>query len=255
MICIVGAGKMGKALAHGFIASGMDASEIALVDRDPERHQSLMAQFVGVRVIVSPVECDAAVIATKPADVQDAARTAAGAGAQRIVSIAAGVTLGQLRTAAPSVPVARAMPNVGVLVAQSTTGVCGSDEAVAVWTEQLMLRVGSVVVVPDENFDVVTALGGSGPAFVALVAESLIAAGVEEGLDEKTSERLVRAMLGSTAALMDATGMAPGDLRKMVSTPGGTTLAGLDAMEDNDARRVMGAAVHAAAARSRELAR
>lgn len=253
MICIVGSGKMGKALAAGFIGSGMDPRELTMVERHAERHGALRTQFEGANVSPGPIACDAAIVATKPADVAVAASAAAGAGARRIISVAAGVSLATIEAAAPGVPVVRTMPNVGVLVSASTTGVCSNDPAACEWAAQLMRRVGIVVVTDEAKFHALTALAGSAPAFVARFAEALIDSGTQSGLSEGDATALVSGMLWSTAQLMTNQPMQPAELRKMVSTPGGTTLAGLQALEEGGIESAVQATVAATIQRSIEL--
>jgi pyrroline-5-carboxylate reductase len=210
---------------------------------------------VHVAATVGP--CQAAVIAVKPGDVDAAVAAAVGAGATRVLSIAAGVSIARLQAAAGSgVSVVRSMPNTPALVGQGAAAIAGGSSTTdddLMWAESILGAVGTVVRVPEHQLDAVTGLAGSGPAYVFLIAEALIDAGVLAGLSRQVSEALVTQLLVGSAALLADRG-DPAQLRAMVTSPGGTTAAGLRLLEEHGVRSAMLEAVMAATARSRELA-
>jgi pyrroline-5-carboxylate reductase len=250
-LAVVGGGNMGAALVGGLIAAAWSRpDELAVVEVSAPRRQVLTQQFPETQVLASVGPCDAAVIAVKPGDVATAVAAAVGGGAKRVLSIAAGVSVARLEAAAGSgVAVVRAMPNTPALVGQ---GAAATDDDLE-WAEGILGAVGTVVRVPEHQLDAVTGLAGSGPAYVFLIAEALIDAGVLAGLSRPVSEALVTQLLVGSAALLADRGDAA-QLRAMVTSPGGTTAAGLRLLEEHGVRSAMLEAVMAATARSRELA-
>jgi len=257
-LAIVGGGNMGAALLGGLLAAGWaDARELAVVEVSPPRRAHLVEQFPGVSVLESIGPCDAALVAVKPADVAVATAAATAAGAKRILSIAAGVSIAAIEAAAPGVAVVRCMPNTPALVGEGAAAIAGGAHATdddLAWAEGILGAVGTVVRVPEYQLDAVTGLAGSGPAYVFLVAEALIDAGVLAGLARPVAEALVVQLLTGSAALLADRG-DPASLRAMVTSPGGTTAAGLRALEDHGVRAAFLDAVIAATERSRELGR
>jgi pyrroline-5-carboxylate reductase len=254
-LAVIGGGNMGAALVSGLLAGGHDPSSLAIVEVSADRRAELGTMFAGVTVAADVPPCTGAVIAVKPYDVAAACGDAARAGATRLLSIAAGVTIDALQDAAPGVAVVRAMPNTPALVGQGASAVAGGSSATTddvEWAEGILAAVGAVVRVPESHLDAVTGLAGSGPAYLFLVAEALIDAGVLNGLTRPVAETLVTQLLVGSAALLAERGDAPA-LRAMVTSPGGTTAAGLRELEDRGVRAAMLAAVSAATSRSREL--
>jgi pyrroline-5-carboxylate reductase len=254
-LAVIGGGNMGAALVSGLLASGRAPSSLAIVEVSAERRAELATMFPGITIAADVPPCHAAVIAVKPYDVGTACGDAARAGATRLLSIAAGVTIDALQDAAPGVAVVRAMPNTPALVGRGASAVAGGSSATADdvdWAEDVLAAVGVVVRVPEAHLDAITGLAGSGPAYLFLVAESLIDAGVLNGLTRPVAEQLVTQLLVGSAALLADRGDAAG-LRAMVTSPGGTTAAGLRELEDRGVRAAMLAAVSAATSRSREL--
>jgi pyrroline-5-carboxylate reductase len=199
------------------------------------------------------------VIAVKPADVETVGRALAEVGIGRVLSIAAGVTLASLESwLGGSVAVIRAMPNTPALVGSGASAIAGGRHAAeddVAWAREILEAVGTVVTVPEAALDAVTGLSGSGPAYVFLLAEALIDAGVLVGLPRPVARDLtVQTLLGSARLLVD-TGDEPATLRAAVTSPGGTTAAGLRALEAAGVRNAVLDAVAAATARSRELGR
>jgi pyrroline-5-carboxylate reductase len=255
---VVGGGRMGEALVGGLLkAGGHSLSSLAIVEPLAVRRSELEAAFPGVDVLDAPSEADGTVIAVKPQDVPAACRAVAGAGTGRVLSIAAGVTLATLEEhLAPGTPVVRAMPNtpalVGLGASAISAGTSAGDDDLE-WAERLLAAVGLVVRVKEPLLDAVTGLSGSGPAYVFLMVEALIEAGVLAGLPRDVSEALsVQTLLGS-ATLLSTSDDGAEALRAAVTSPGGTTAAGLRVLEQHGFRSALLEAVAAATDRSREL--
>ncbi|MBS1838272.1 MAG: pyrroline-5-carboxylate reductase, partial [Actinobacteria bacterium] len=156
----------------------------------------------------------------------------------------------------PGVAVVRAMPNTAALVGEGAAAICGgsaADDDDLRWAEDLLGSVGTVVRVPESSMDAVTGLSGSGPAYVFLVAEALIDAGVLAGLQRGVAEELTRRTLLGAARLLESSGDGPEALRAAVTSPGGTTAAGVHRLESAAVRAAFADAVLAATQRSTEL--
>lgn len=256
-LLIMGCGRMGEALLSGLLAAGRPAAELVVAEVSPSRRKELAAAHRGVAVVDAPVPVAAAVLAVKPGDVADAARAVADAGCQRVLSVAAGVTTKAIEAAVSGrLRVVRAMPNTPALIgagaAAISPGSTADDEDLA-WAEQVLGAVGLVVRVPEKALDAVTGLSGSGPAYVFLVAEAMAEAGVLCGLTRDVAEALAfQTLLGSARLLVDG-GDTPAALRAAVTSPGGTTAAGLRELERRGVRAAFLDAVVAATERSREL--
>ena len=256
-LLIVGGGRMGEALVGGLLAAGRPAGELVVVEVSSSRRQELAAAHPGVVVVEAVVPTAAAVLAVKPGDVPAAARAVADAGAHRVLSVAAGVTTRAIEAAAGrQLAVVRAMPNTPALIgagaAAISPGSAAGEEDLA-WAEEVLGAVGGVVRVPETALDAVTGLSGSGPAYVFLVAESMVEAGVLAGLSRDVAETLTfQTLLGSSRLLVDRSS-SPAELRAAVTSPGGTTAAGLRELERRGVRAAFLEAVNAAAARAREL--
>ncbi|MGH9132950.1 MAG: pyrroline-5-carboxylate reductase [Ilumatobacteraceae bacterium] len=256
-LVVVGGGNMGAALLMGMVSSGeFEPSDVAVVEPLAERRAVLTGQFPGVLVTDSVPECDGAVLAVKPHDVPEVAAGVAAAGARRLLSIAAGVTTATIAAAAgTSVAVVRAMPNTPALVGKGVSAITagpGAGDDDLEWAERILGSVGMTVRAPESQFDAVTGLTGSGPAYVFLVAEALIDAGVAAGLEPALVESMVSQLFVGSAALLAAQG-DPAALRAMVTSPGGTTAAGVGVLEQRQVRAAFVEAVRAATQRSREL--
>jgi pyrroline-5-carboxylate reductase len=258
-LLIVGGGRMGEALVGGLLAGGRAADQLVVVEVSPARRAELAAAHPEVAVVEAVVPAPAAVLAVKPADVAGAARAVADAGARRVLSVAAGVTTQAIEAAAGRpLAVVRAMPNTPALIgagaAAISPGSAAGEEDLA-WAEEVLGAVGVVVRVPEPALDAVTGLSGSGPAYVFLIAEALVEAGVLAGLPRDVAETLAfQTLLGSSRLLVDG-GSSPAALRAAVTSPGGTTAAGLHELERRGVRAAFLDAVSAAAERSRELGR
>jgi pyrroline-5-carboxylate reductase len=256
-LLIVGGGRMGEALLGGLIAAGRAPDELAVAEVAAPRRRELQSAHPGVTVVEEPIDATGAVIAVKPPDVPQAAAKAADAGARRILSVAAGVTTKAIEQATGGrVKVVRAMPNTPALVgagaAAISPGSTATDEDLS-WAEEILRAVGVVVRVPEKQLDAVTGLSGSGPAYVFLIAESMVEAGVLAGLARDTAQQLAFQTLLGAARLLEAEDADPARLKAAVTSPGGTTAAGLQQLERHGVRAAFLDAVAAATARSREL--
>ncbi|MCX6510534.1 MAG: pyrroline-5-carboxylate reductase [Actinobacteria bacterium] len=255
---IVGGGRMGEALLGGLLdARWAEPSELAVVERVADRRAELTRLFPGVVVSGSLMAAEGAVIAVKPGDVADTCRALAEAGAKRVLSIAAGITTASLqKSLGDGIAVVRAMPNTPAVVRAGAAAIAAGSSATEAdldWAASVLEAVGVVVRVSEDKIDAVTGLSGSGPAYVFVMAESMIEAGVLVGLPRDVAEVLaVQTLLGS-ASLLESSGEAAAALRAQVTSPGGTTAAGLRALESGGFRSAVLDAVAAATERSREL--
>jgi pyrroline-5-carboxylate reductase len=258
-LLVVGGGHMGGALVLGLLAAKWSPTDIVVVEPSADRCSELARQLPGVEVRAEVTESASAVIAVKPAVGEEACRALAEAGVSRVLSIMAGVPLARLESwFAPSTAVVRAMPNSPATVGAGISAVAAGSRATEqdlAWAEELLEAVGHVVRLPETSLDAVTGLSGSGPAYVFLVVEALIEAGRAVGLPDEVSRELVIDTLAGSARLLVESGETPENLRAAVTSPGGTTEAGLRVLEDRGVRAAFAAAVAAATERSRQLAR
>jgi pyrroline-5-carboxylate reductase len=263
-LVIYGGGRMGEALIGGLLASGWgQPSDIAVVEVSPVRREQLEAALDasrrGLSVGEDAVAAEGAVIAVKPSDVEAACRAMVPQAHRRVLSVAAGVPLASLEKwleSGPATAVVRAMPNTAALVGAGAAAVAAGSragEADLAWAEEILGSVGTVVRVGEAQLDAVTGLSGSGPAYVFLLAEALVDAGVLVGLPRPVSRSLAVQTLLGAARLLDETGESPEALRAAVTSPGGTTAAGLRALESRAVRAAVIEAVVAASDRSRQL--
>lgn len=173
-----------------------------------------------------------------------------------VISIAAGISIGQLQSSMPQGAIVRVMPNTPCLVGQGISAIAWTPK-VTDDDRQLVRRifesVGKIVEVPEQALDAVTGLSGSGPAYVFRFVEALIEAGIRNGLDPQVSSDLACATVSGAMALLAQTGRSPAELRQDVTSPGGTTLAGLEVLEVDGFAETIIDAVGAATRRSREL--
>jgi pyrroline-5-carboxylate reductase len=263
-LALLGGGRMGEALAVGLVEGGWEPESLAIAEIDADRRHALEARLPGIRVAPSPAwaaaDAEVLVVAVKPADAVDAVESCLEAlpDGALVLSIAAGVTLAALEAAAPGHPVVRAMPNTGALVGRGAAAIAAGSLATELdleVCERILGGVGTVVRVPEAQLDAVTGLSGSGPAYLFLVAEAMIEAGVLVGLPRETSDQLVRQTLLGAAALLGEPDATPEALRAAVTSPGGTTAAGLAVLEAHGVRAAFLEAVEAATRRSTELGR
>jgi pyrroline-5-carboxylate reductase len=254
-LVIVGGGKMGEALLAGLVAAKWaDPSELAVVEPVAARRAELADRYPGVTVTDAPVAAAGAVLAMKPTDVPTACASLTSI---RVLSIAAGVTIKTIEAAlGRDAAVVRAMPNTPATVGAGASAIAGGTHATdgdLAWAEGILGAVGTVARVPEKSLDAVTGLSGSGPAYVFLFAEALIEGGVTAGLPRPVSEELAIQTLLGAARLLAETDDGPEALRAAVTSPGGTTAAGLRELERNGVRSAVIEAVMAATRRSVEL--
>jgi pyrroline-5-carboxylate reductase len=264
-IGFVGGGNMGEALIRGLLGTKVvPAALLSATDVRSERTAQLAKQF-GITAHGDNLrlvrETDVVVLAVKPQIMATVVAEIAPAVTARhlLISIAAGVSTAAIRTAlGKEARIVRVMPNTPALVLQGAAAVAkgrgleAEDLAVA---QAIFGAVGRVVVLDESLMDAVTGLSGSGPAYVALVVEALADGGVNMGLDRATALTLATQTVLGAAQLLVETGMHPGALKDMVSSPGGTTIAGITALEDGGLRATLIRAVERATVRSRELGR
>ena len=253
---------MGEALVTGLLTAGWAAPEEVVVTeklapRRDELVRNLVARYPGLVVTDEPAPAGGAVLAVKPDDVEASCHAVAAAGISPLLSIAAGVPLARLEQClGEGFAVVRAMPNTPALVGAGASAIAPGKEAgdaELAWAEEILSAVGTVVRVPERLLDAVTGLSGSGPAYVFLVTEALIEAGVLVGLPRPVSSQLVQQTLLGSARLMATSTEGPESLRAAVTSPGGTTAAGLRALEAGAVRHAFLEAVAAATERSKEL--
>ncbi len=254
---------MGTALIQGAIRAGVVAAA-DVVGCDPyEKSRESFAEATGATVTASINglrSCEVILLCTKPLDVVNALADAAvmAVGAPRLViSIAAGVTLGTLESAvSENFRIIRAMPNTPALVGHGAAGYCLGRRATpadAATAQALLGAVGLAIVVPERLMDAVTGLSGSGPAYIYLVIEALADGGVRAGIPRADALRLAAQTVLGSAAMVLETGEHPAVLKDMVTSPGGTTIAGLAVLESHGLRSALIEAVGAAAERAAEL--
>ncbi len=252
---LVGAGQMGRALLGGILESRWcDATDVRIVESHEPSHPALRVAFPGAEITTQAGPADGTVLAVKPADTLAVAAVAARADGGTILSVAAGVSIRELENAVgEGVAVVRCMPNTPALVRQGASAICAgtsADAATLDWAERLLSSVGVVVRIDESLIDAVTGLSGSGPAYVFLMAEALIEAGVLAGLPRATAEVLaIQTLVGSSILLRDDPRSAA-ELRAAVTSPGGTTAAGLRVLEQRGVRAALLDAVIGARDRS-----
>lgn len=264
-IAILGAGKIGEALVAGLLSSGWRApADIVVTARRQERIDALTDRY-GVVGTLSNAEAVAGagivVIAVKPQDIDGLLADIGGLLTPRhtVLSIAAAIPTATIeRHLADGVPVVRAMPNTASTVHEGMAGVAPGAHAAEEHVreaEELLAHVGRTVRVSESYLDAVTAVSGSGPAYFALLAESMIEAGILLGLSREISTDLVVQTMLGTAKLLRDERIHPVELRELVTSPGGTTIAAIRELEQAGVRAAFLNAIQAAMERSQELAR
>ena len=259
---LIGTGVMGETLLAGLLRAGWAPTSIVGADRRESRRQELEGRY-GVRCFAEAADAvegaDTVLLVVKPQDVPDllpqlAPRLAEGA---LLVSLCAGVTTAQLEASLPEgTPVVRVMPNTPAQVSEGMAAVSAGAHAGEVDLEKavdIMEAVGRAVVVPEKYQDAVTAISGSGPAYLFFVVEALIDAGVMLGLPRDFSTTLVNQTMYGSAKLLVDSDKHPNLLREMVTSPAGTTAAALRHLEERSVKAAFMAAMEAARNRSAEL--
>jgi pyrroline-5-carboxylate reductase len=256
---------MAEAMIKGLISAGRARASLAVYEPQAARRKVIRSRY-GVRVVRSNAELvedsDLAVLAVKPQVLMGVVEEIAPAVDRRtlVVSIAAGVRLAKLEKGLGSGKrVVRVMPNTPCLVGKGMSVLCPGSAARPIDlrnAKRLFETVGEVAVVDDEKLmDAVTGLSGSGPAYVYAFAEALIAGGRKAGLDEELATKLAYRTIAGAAEMLDSTGQSPSELRRAVSSPGGTTVAGLARLSAGKFAATVREAVVAATRRSKQLAR
>lgn len=262
VIAMIGGGAMGEAVIAGLIRSGRPPGDLVVVEQRADRASELSERYA---VAAGPdsaavARADTVLLVVKPGDALAAAESlgehlAAGA---VVVSLAAGIPIAALEARLPrGTPVVRVMPNTPALIGEGMSalsrGATVTDGQFAAAMD-LLAACGRVVEVPEQHLDAVTALSGSGPAYLFYVAEALIEAGVVLGLPRATARELAGQTLFGAAAMLRETGEHPSLLREQVTSPGGTTAAALRVLDARAVRAAFVSALAAAAERSAELA-
>ncbi|MBK1829673.1 pyrroline-5-carboxylate reductase [Verrucomicrobiaceae bacterium R5-34] len=263
-IGLIGCGRMGGALIEGAITAGLVASsDVLLSSRSKESAQTL-ADKCGAVVAENNSqvarESDLVLLGCKPYQIIDILNeiSAELPGDTCLVSVAAGITLQSMEGASPEgTRIIRAMPNTPSLIGMGATGISkgshATDADIAI-AQKLLGSVGIVLETREDQLDAVTGVSGSGPAYVYTFIEELAAQGVKEGLDADDALQLATQTVIGAARMVEQSPMSPAELRNQVTSPGGTTLAGLKALTDSGFEKSVATGVAAAAARSREIA-
>jgi len=248
---------MGEALIGGLVASGWAPDEIHVIEPSSGRRAEIAAHIAGLSTAEAPLPGVDTLIAVKPNIVPEVLPILAGAEVSRVLSIAAGVKISTLEAALPAgTVVVRCMPNTPALVGAGAAAVAAGTSATPTdieWARGILSSVGVVVEVDEADIDAVTGLSGSGPAYVFRLAEAMIAAGIEQGLTPEIADALTRQTLLGAARLLSESGEDPAVLRVNVTSPGGTTAAGLAVFAEAGFAAIVSRVIGAATARSREL--
>jgi pyrroline-5-carboxylate reductase len=262
---LIGGGVMGEALLSRLINQNIYKSSEIIVSEPSFVRRELLAKKYAVNVVGENTEVfnsggEVLFLAIKPqvftSVTQEISSVISQSHFPLIVSILAGVTLGQLEAAFVGLPVVRAMPNTPATVGAGITAICAGKDTQANHLEkarQLFSAVGEVVEVSESLMDAVTGLSGSGPAYVALMVEALADGGVASGLPRPIAQQLALQTVLGTATLLQETKIHPAELKDRVTSPGGTTIAGIAELEKAAFRSALIQAVRAATNRSQEL--
>ncbi|MEW6307441.1 MAG: pyrroline-5-carboxylate reductase [Bacillota bacterium] len=261
---LVGAGAMAEALVAGVTAAGLYGPDRIVVTnrRNLARRRELACQY-GICTAASLEElcltADLLVLAVKPVDAAEVLARLARTITDRhtLVSVVAGLSLAALQSQLPAgMTIIRAMPNTSCAVSQSATALAWGEGVGAGMRAQVLgmfTAIGQVVELPEHLIDAATGLAGSGPAYVYYLVEALVEAGRQAGLPGEVAESLARQTLYGAAVMLQRTGADPAALRAKVTSPGGTTMAGVETLERAGVRGAVKAAVKAAAKRAGEL--
>ena len=260
-LAILGAGMMGEALARGMFNNGWTPDDLVLIDVRSDRLDEI-GETLGVETSsdasAAVSDSSGVLVAVKPQDANDAiAGIASSVGSAGLVSIVAGLrTTGIEEHLGHGSSVVRAMPNTPARVGKGVTALATGSHATKATrslAESIFESVGPVVWLEEELLDAVTALSGSGPAYVFYLAEVLVDAAVELGLPRDVASTLAFATIEGAGAMLTQTGEEPATLRAQVTSKGGTTQAAIETLEDRGARAILAEAVKAAERRSKEL--
>jgi pyrroline-5-carboxylate reductase len=263
-LAVLGAGKAGEALIAGVLSSGWRRADELVATARHQEHLDGLAERYGIETTLSNAEAvrgaALVVVAVKPQDIEGLLAEIAGAvtSDQTVLSIAAAIPTSLIeRHLSDRVPVVRAMPNTPMTVHEGMAGIAAgtyAEEEHVVQAEEVLGSIGRSVRVDEGYMDAITAVSGSGPAYFALLAESMIEAGILLGLSRQiATDLVVQTMLGTAKLLRDEK-MHPVELREMVTSPGGTTIAAIRELEQAGVRAAFLNAIQAAMQRSKELA-
>ena len=268
-IAILGSGSMGTAILTGLLASGVASEKVTITTKSADSAKKL-ADELGVNAIAletnptanqdAVVGADVVLVAVKPAYVVEVLKEAAGKLEENalVISVAAGITTAAMEAAVPgSVAVVRSMPNTPAIVGRAVTGISTgsrvSDEQLETALE-LFETVGRVVVLPESQIDALSTISGSGPAYVFYLIEQLTEAAKNMGFGEDIAAMLVEETFAGATELLSASGQAPEDLRRQVTSPNGTTMQAVAVMEKAELSKLFTKATEAALARAKEIA-
>ncbi len=255
---IVGGGKMGEALAAGLITAGWaEPADITIVEPMDQRREELEKANPGFRIITSPEKTNDVLVSVKPDQIQNVCESLSIAPPERLISIAAGVTIKTLENSLPpETSVIRVMPNTPAMVNEGMSvlspGTHTSPTDIE-WAVSIFAAVGKTAVMQEKLMNAVTGVSGSGPAYVFALAEALVSAGINEGLDYENADLLVRQTLLGAATLLSQSGKSPKELREAVTSPNGTTAAAISIFEQMGFQEILLDAVSAAIQRAEEL--
>ncbi|MCU0533146.1 MAG: pyrroline-5-carboxylate reductase [Hydrococcus sp. Prado102] len=259
---ILGGGVMAEAILSRLITANIYATDEILVSDPLAQRRDFLQQKYGIRATFenrSVVASDILLLAIKPQVLDLVIAEMANESLQKpslVISILAGVPLARLEAAFPQIPVVRAMPNTPATVGAGITAIAPGKKVEASHlnlAKSIFAAVGEVVEVPETLMDAVTGLSGSGPAYVAIAIEALADGGVAAGLSRTVAMQLALATVFGTTKLLQESGLHPAELKDRVSSPGGTTIAGVIELESAGFRSALIEAVLAATRRSREL--
>jgi pyrroline-5-carboxylate reductase len=249
---------MGAALVAGLLKSGMPAESVSILEKVDSRRRQLAGLVPGVSVSDAPPEAaEAVILAVKPAQAEEASLIAKQVAPRRVLSIMAGVRIRAVQFwVGPEAAILRAMPNTPALVGAGASAVAGGPSATEedfAWALRTLGHLGEVVRVEEDLLDAVTGLSGSGPAYVFLATEALTQAGIEAGLPPEIATVLARQTVIGAGQLLAESNDAPEVLRAQVTSPGGTTAAGIEALRSAGFEEALAAAVKAATDRATEM--
>ncbi|MEW6007838.1 MAG: pyrroline-5-carboxylate reductase [bacterium] len=260
-IGIIGCGNMGGAIMRGVLKKGnFKPSEIITSDIDKEKLK-ILEDELKIKTTQNNLEvlnfADGIILAVKPFVMKGLLeQIKPGVKGHHIISIAAGINTGFIEENLNNPRVIRVMPNVACLVSYGISAIAKgryADDSDVSFAKMIFSALGEVVEIDESLMDAVTALSGSGPAYIFLIIDALISVGVKMGLSRDTSERLVLATISGSVLMTKQTKKHPAELRDMVASPGGTTMAGIEVMEKENLSGILWKAVLAAEKRAKEL--
>ncbi|MDI6601247.1 MAG: pyrroline-5-carboxylate reductase [Thermoanaerobacteraceae bacterium] len=259
-IGFIGCGNIAEAIIKGLLNAGFDTNDIIATNKEKIERLEYIKDRYGINVTRNKSEVversNILILAVKPKDVQDALKDI-NLEDRSLISVAAGITTAYIESQFDGrAKVIRAMPNTSSMVGESVTAICkgkfaGDDDLR--YAYDIFSSIGEVAVLDEDDFDAVTGLSGSGPAYVYYMMEALVEAGVKNGLDEEVARGLARQTIFGAAVMLKETGEDPSQLRLKVTSPGGTTMAGIMALESSGFKETIYNAVYEASRRSKEM--